>query len=257
MNKSPNITLFSVSVFWLIAAGFLFFHPFNRIDKKPISTTYHYSSIKVQDLSFDTVKIDNKNVEKIKFFYKDKDNQKYTTINSLKGKKESLVFAINGGIFSKKYEPLGLYIEKGKVISNINLNQGGGNFFLQPNGVFLIKQNKVAIVETKKYKHSSDISFAIQSGPLLLINNRINQAFNKDSKSKHIRNGVGIDEKGNVLFAISNQPVTFYEFAEFFKTNLGCKNALYLDGTISEMYVEGMREKSIMPFTVIIGVEKT
>jgi uncharacterized protein YigE (DUF2233 family) len=34
---------------------------------------------------------------------------------------------------------------------------------------------------------------------------------------------------------MSKEPVTFYEFALYFK-KLGCKNALYLDGAISRAY---------------------
>ena len=59
---------------------------------------------------------------------------------------------------------------------------------------------------------------------------------------------------GAVFFAISNEPVTFYEFVTFFKENLECDNAIYLDGAISEMYVPGYRDKTEREFGAIIGI---
>ena len=157
-------------------------------------------------------------------------------------------------VFFQNYTPMGLYIENGKKISDLNTNNGEGNFYLKPNGVFLVKQGKAEIVETSKYQDSSDISFAIQSGPMLVSNRVVNPLFEENSQSKYIRSGVGITPVGNTVFAISNEPVTLYEFASFFKENLGCNNALYLDGAISEMYVTKFRENTKEEFSVIIGV---
>jgi uncharacterized protein YigE (DUF2233 family) len=39
-----------------------------------------------------------------------------------------------------------------------------------------------------------------------------------------------------VAFVISDESVTFFEFAGYFRDRLHCKEALYLDGTISGMY---------------------
>jgi uncharacterized protein YigE (DUF2233 family) len=56
------------------------------------------------------------------------------------------------------------------------------------------------------------------------------------------------------MFAISRKEVSFYDFALYFK-NSGCRNALYLDGFVSRMYLP---EKNIEhldgEFGVIIGV---
>ena len=51
-----------------------------------------------------------------------------------------------------------------------------------------------------------------------------------------IRNGVGVLPNGKLLFAISKEPIRFYDFANFFK-KAGCRNALYLDGFISRIYL--------------------
>lgn len=213
-----------------------------------------YSTLEVNKSSFDVVKIASENIGVLKFYYKNKDGQRFDTINDLKRQKEGLIFATNGGIFSKTNEPLGLYIEKGEKISNINTYTGEGNFYLQPNGVFLIKRQVANIIETKKYQDEPGISFAIQSGPLLVIENKINSYFNKNSQNKYIRSGVGTDQEGNVFFAISNQPVTFYEFASLFTDELNCNSALYLDGAISEMYIPEYRENTKEKFGVIIGI---
>jgi uncharacterized protein YigE (DUF2233 family) len=58
---------------------------------------------------------------------------------------------------------------------------------------------------------------------------------------------------GSVLFAISKGPVNFYDFALFFKNN-GCKNALYPDGAISQMYCPAKGLTTNGKFGVIIGV---
>jgi uncharacterized protein YigE (DUF2233 family) len=59
---------------------------------------------------------------------------------------------------------------------------------------------------------------------------------------------------GSVLFAISNSPFNFYDFALVFKNN-GCKNALYPDEAISQTYCPA---KGLLTtngkFGVIIGV---
>lgn len=131
------------------------------------------------------------------------------------------------------------------------------NFYIQPNGVFYVTYNKeVGICKTSDYKKISNVKFATQSGPMLLINGAINQAFDPKSHNYQIRNGVGILPSGDLIFAISQNRVSFYEFAIFFKKN-GCKEALYLDGYVSKVYLP---EKKIEMLSgdlgVIIGVTK-
>ncbi|MCK4636227.1 MAG: phosphodiester glycosidase family protein [Candidatus Moranbacteria bacterium] len=262
MSKNNKIFILVFIVFIL----FIFFAKSSSENKKEnlisqeieSEEIYQFSTVNFNNTSFDVVKVESKNINSIKFYYKNKNNQKIETINQLKDllkeQKKNLVFATNGGIFSKEFKPLGLYIENGKEISKINLNEGEGNFYFQPNGIFSIQNNKVEITESKKYQNSSEVSFAIQSGPMLLIDNKINSLFNEKSENKHIRNGVGITENGSVIFVISNELVTFYNFALFFKEDLNCKNALYLDGAISEMYVSEQRKNVKNKFSVMIGI---
>lgn len=149
-------------------------------------------------------------------------------------------FATNAGIFEEGAIPTGLVVIGGRDILPINLNPGTGNFFMKPNGVFLISKGKPHIMTTEawmEFKHPIDL--ATQSGPMLVADGKIHPRFTEGSASKYIRSGVGINQNGLVSFAISREPVNFYDFAKFFRDTLGCKNALYLDGAISKFYEPG------------------
>jgi len=39
-----------------------------------------------------------------------------------------------------------------------------------------------------------------------------------------------------ILFVISEQPINFSEYAAFFRDELQCQDALYLDGVVSSLY---------------------
>ncbi len=212
------------------------------------------------DLEFDVYIVDTK-TSNLKFFWKRPAGEIFNTIENLSQwllqQGDSLIFATNAGIFMEDFRPLGLYIENGKKLRPLNVRvKGYGNFYLKPNGVFYISNGKPGILETSRYsKFRGKVSFASQSGPLLVLSNVIHKKFRKESENRYIRNGVGVDIKGNVVFAISNQPVNFYTFASLFKENLKCPNALYLDGAISEMYLPEIgRNMSFGEFGAIIGV---
>ncbi len=81
-----------------------------------------------------------------------------------------------------------------------------------------------------------EIRYAQQSGPQLLIDGKIHSAFTEGSVNQTVRNGVGIIDENTIVFAISQTKVNLYEFAAMFQEKYGCKNALYLDGAISEIY---------------------
>jgi uncharacterized protein YigE (DUF2233 family) len=151
---------------------------------------------------------------------------------------QELKFAMNGGMYLEDYSPQGLYIEKGKTVSTLNTKKSDyGNFYLAPNGVFYITKDLHTVVcKTEDFTRNSNIEYATQSGPMLLIDSTIHPKFTDGSKNVHIRNGVGILPNGNPLFAISTKPVNLYDFADYFR-QLGCKNALYLDGFVSRMYL--------------------
>jgi len=204
----------------------------------------------------------NKNEASIEMFLDDEQGKRLKNFKKLQkylGKRAQTVdFVTNAGIFNKDYSPTGLYIEKGKVRYPLNLADAKGNFFLKPNGVFFLTDQQAFVVKSEAFpKDITDIKYATQSGPLLVLNDTIHPAFNEGSKNVYIRSGVGVRGTSEVFFAISKKPVNFYDFASLFKEELGCKNALYLDGSISKMYLPELnRMDSTGNFSVMITVSK-
>jgi uncharacterized protein YigE (DUF2233 family) len=148
-----------------------------------------------------------------------------------------LIFATNAGIFAHGYVPLGLHVEDGQELVPLNFGSGVGNFYMKPGGVFFIDPQGAHIVDSTHYPGTTQtIRLATQSGPMLFIDGQINPQFRKDSNNAQIRSGVGLLPHNQVVFVLSQEPVTFHQFASFFHDRLGCRQALYLDGTISRVY---------------------
>ena len=177
----------------------------------------------------------------------------------IENRKERLIFATNGGLFEPDFRTCGLCIKKGKELQGLNIQTNiGGNFYMQPNGVFYIKDKKAHIETTKRYVQlAPKPDYAIQSGPMLLVNGEVNSLFKADSHNVNIRSGVGIDTDGNIYFVLSNDEVSFYDFAMFFKVKYQCTQALYLDGTISEMYIaDKTKDISSRQFATVITLSE-
>jgi uncharacterized protein YigE (DUF2233 family) len=155
-----------------------------------------------------------------------------------------LMFAANAGIYDQSYAPLGLYVENGKTLVPLNLYRGNpaaGNFSIRPNGVFAIYRDGHAAVRTSTdFKADAKaVDWATQSGPMLVIDGKINDQFVHDSTSNKWRSGVCARTPHQVVFAVSESPVNFHSFAQLFRDKLDCRNALYLDGSISQFYIDG------------------
>lgn len=165
-------------------------------------------------------------------------------------------FAMNGGMYRDDLSPVGLFIEDGIERRPISTAAGWGNFHLLPNGVFLMAGGKAAVMETGAYvKAGIQPRYATQSGPMLVIDGQIHPKFLADSDSFKLRNGVGVDSRGQVFFVLSNGPVRFHDFATLFRDQLHCPNALFLDGSISSAQIpERRRIDSWFPLGPIIAV---
>lgn len=178
----------------------------------------------------------------LKFYWKNESGENYANFQQLKSSIEAkggeLLFAMNGGMFHQDLSPQGLFIENKTLKKPLDtLMSGYGNFYLQPNGVFYITDEKKAYIQSSsEFTLNPGITYATQSGPMLLIKGNMHPAFNKGSANVHIRNGVGVLPNGKLLFAMSKKKINFYDFASFFMDN-GCKNALYLDGFVSRTYL--------------------
>ncbi|EHU17766.1 putative periplasmic protein [Escherichia coli DEC1D] len=97
----------------------------------------------------------------------------------------------------------------------------------------------------------------MQSGPLLMENGVINPRIHPNVASRKIRNGVGINKHGNAVFLLSQQATNFYDFACYAKAKLNVEQLLYLDGTISHMYMKGEAIPwQRYPFVTMISVEQ-
>ena len=210
------------------------------------------------DETFATFTVDS-NDANVEFFLKDDEANYLKSIENLKSYVEKngkrLRFAMNGGMYQEDNKPLGLFVQNQKTITPLNTREAKGNFYLKPNAVFYITTDRRAFISrTENFTDAGQVKFATQSGPMLLVDGEINSQFTQDSDNVQIRNGVCVLENNRVIFAISKKTVNFYDFAQHFK-NLNCKDALYLDGFVSRMYLP---EQEIEPldgnFGVIIGI---
>lgn len=197
----------------------------------------------------------------LSMYWKNENGDILRTIQNLKEhveqQNQQLLFAMNGGMFTQEYAPLGLYIQQQKVLTSLNTKSGFGNFYIKPNGVFCVStNNKAEITPTANFTLTKNIRYATQSGPMLLINGIINTAFTNGSKNVNIRNGVGILPNNKVLFVMSKHEVNFYDFALYFKQR-GCLQALYLDGFVSRTYAPSQKWiQTDGDFGVMIAVTK-
>lgn len=198
----------------------------------------------------------------IRLYWKDTHGEPLKSLQNLKsfvetnGKK--LVFGMNAGMYHPDNRPLGLFIEDGVEQHAVNTRTAtSGNFYMKPNGIFYLTKDKRAVVcQTEDLKDPKNILFATQSGPMLLIDGNVHPAFKEGSVNLNIRNGVGILPDNRVVFAISKEPVNFWDFAQFF-LSLGCKNALYLDGFVSRAYLPAQQWIQLDGnFGVMIGVSE-
>jgi uncharacterized protein YigE (DUF2233 family) len=204
----------------------------------------------------------NPQKQNLQFYWKNDSNVAFKSIANLQNwlttKNKALVFAMNGGMYQKDNSPQGLYIENYVQKSLLGTNNGKGNFFMMPNGLFYMNdKNEPFICTTTSFLLSTNIKFATQSGPMLLVDGHIHPQFIKGSTNINIRNGVGILPNNEVLFAMSKKEINFYDFAHFFKEK-GCLNALYLDGFVSRTFLpEENWIQNDGNFGVIIGVTKS
>lgn len=154
-----------------------------------------------------------------------------------------IAFATNAGIYEHGPKPCGLTISDSKLLVPLNLRDDYGNFYLKPNGVFYLDDRAgPGIVESKEFQSLTvRPRLANQSGPLILRKGVPHPAFRDDSPNKKQRSAVGVvTATKEVIFVMSDREdrikgrVTFYQLVKLFR-HLGCEDALFLDGDISQM----------------------
>jgi uncharacterized protein YigE (DUF2233 family) len=162
--------------------------------------------------------------------------------DSLGGNARRVRFAMNAGMFDAGGEPVGLYIERGRIEHPLNSGNGSGNFYLKPNGVFFEMSDGTLRILTSEAFRNGHVApeWATQSGPQLVIDGTLNPNISPNGSSTNVRNGVGVFNDHVAYFVISETPVSFGRFARFFRDGLKCRNALYLDGLISSAWVPSL-----------------
>jgi uncharacterized protein YigE (DUF2233 family) len=184
--------------------------------------------------------------DKVRMFWRADDGSVFGNFSRLgewlQSRNERLFCATNAGIYGTDLRPIGLYVEAGRVLHKLNTRKEAyGNFYLQPNGVFLIGEHEAAIVSTDEIAVDLEmrlpsIRYATQSGPILLNKGQINPVLTEGSSNRVVRNAVCVIDAGNFALAKSRFPINFYDFARQLRDKLSCRDALYLDGSISQLY---------------------
>lgn len=199
--------------------------------------------------------------EELRLFLRDEDGAVFGHFGvvdaALKPQGRRLGFAMNAGMYHEDRTPVGLYVEHGRQVQRLITGAGPGNFGLVPNGVFCIRKGRADVIESKRsQRDKTACRHASQSGPMLVIDGKLHPRFLPDSTSRYVRNGVGTSADGRrVVFAISNNRVTFHEFGRLFRDHLKLPQALYFDGNISRLYAPALnRADAGFRLGPIIGV---
>ena len=203
-----------------------------------------------------------------RLFLKGEDDRVFATFERLEkavaDAGETLIFAMNAGMYGRRRLPIGLYVEDGETLKSVNTKEGYGNFHLMPNGVFSLSQGadglwSAQVMETSAFLASGIApDFATQSGPMLVIDGNLHPRFIEGSASRKLRNGVGVSADGQtVWFAISDAPVNFHDFGQLFGDHLGSPNALFLDGEVSKLFARNLNRHDLgWPMGPMIAVTR-
>lgn len=154
----------------------------------------------------------------------------------------TLGFAMNAGMYHPDRRPVGLYVENGDAQSRLVTQAGPGNFGMLPNGVFCVRADGFDVFETRRFDAAQpDCRHATQSGPMLVIDGTLHPRFLPDSRSRFVRNGVGVSADGTrAYFVISEEPVSFHAFGRLFRDALDTPQALYFDGNVSRLHAPSL-----------------
>jgi uncharacterized protein YigE (DUF2233 family) len=198
-------------------------------------------------------------VHRIDLFWRDAKGQPYASLGNLNrqlmSEGQRPLFTMNAGMYHAELDPVGLYVERGRQMVKASTTNGPGNFHMKPNGVFFVANGKAGVMETGQFlRRNVRPDLATQSGPMLVINNRLHPKFPSEGVSRKVRNGVGVRDGDVVVFAISEGAVTFTDFARLFRDRLGTPNALFLDGSVSSISAPGLDRTGFRALGPMIGV---
>lgn len=144
-------------------------------------------------------------------------------------KQGNAFLAINGGFFDNQSKPLGLRLTNHQQQNPIKPISWWG--------VFYIQNQKPYISSYREFDKNPSMEFAIQSGPRLLINNRLVPL--KPGIAE--RTALGITKNKQVIILVTeNSAMSTSELARLLQSEpLSCTDALNLDGGSStQLYVD-------------------
>ena len=142
--------------------SFLFIFIFTSCSAQTASqkaTEIDAQEVTYRNQKFDIVKIDLQKTP-VHFFWKNKNGQLIRSLENLKKEMESdhkeLLFAMNAGMYQRDRNPQGLFIDNGKTIKPLDtLQDGYGNFYLQPNGIFFIKNDSAGVLPSTLFSQKN------------------------------------------------------------------------------------------------------
>ncbi len=193
----------------------------------------------------------------LRLFLNGADGRPLGSFSAVEAERGALVFAMNAGMYHDDRSPVGHYVEDGEEVMRVIPNAGPGNFGMLPNGVLCLTEDRARVIETLAFVETApDCLHATQSGPMLVIDGALHPRFIAGSDSRFLRNGVGTSADGTrAVFAISNEPVNFHDFALLFRDGLGLPNALFFDGKVSRLHAPALgRSDSGFALGPIVGV---
>ena len=203
--------------------------------------------------------------QRLQGFYTDQFGERFGSVERLvmwlSKQHRRLDCAVNGGIFGTDQAPLGLFVASGVLLHPLNTERDHpGNFFLQPNGALVVEGARAEIRTTEDLsKHLpssfSGIDVAVQSGPMLLHAGVISSRLQSSSDSLFTRNAVCTVGPQHLILVYAARPVSLYQFASDLQA-IGCRDALYLDGHLSQMYPfeEDLSPAQRQALSTIIGI---
>ena len=157
--------------------------------------------------------------------------------------------AINSSFFADgtSRRPLGLLIcDRRTIQSHISGDQWG---------IFAVTEDRAAIIRSRDPLPVA-VTQAVQTKPRLVIAGRIPHFKQQPAAC---RSAVGLDRKGRVLLAATDDFLTLAEWASCMRDSLECVDALNLDGGPStQLTVRGRRSSAVRggwPVPVLITVE--
>ncbi|HJQ20230.1 MAG TPA: phosphodiester glycosidase family protein [Gemmatimonadaceae bacterium] len=186
--------------------------------------------------------------------------------STLRAHDKRLGMAMNAGIFRTDGTPSGLLVANGIELSRLATGAGPSardrnrcavNFYCLPNGVFFISDGEAHVLSTQDFARSrpplASITLATQSGPMLVEAGKVARRFPASFDKRIPRNAVCVRNDGTVVLVLApNQ--THATLADLLIARFACRDALFLDGSISALYTGQGAPPSLFDYGAIVYV---